>query len=351
MPQFIFPNAYELSRIEMDLLPVLTEDDPAFDMFPIVTKDAPRIIWEQRGNFTGLMPGRAANASASLVKLVGGNRFEMDPGRYSAFAMIEEAEIEQMRDFGEYHEPMSLDEQVMVAQDRLLNNRLNRMRFNIWTLLSTGIITVNAPNGGIIYSDTYPFQTVTTINAWSNFANSTPLADMRYIKLLARGHSVRFDRAGKAYMNLGTMNNLLANTNQGDIGGKRRDVGATFNSLENVNEVFTANDLPNIEGYDEGYLDDSGVFHTFIPDNTVVIIGRRINGDPVGEFQLTRNAANADAAPGPYTFITDSTQTGIPIPRGLRIDDGFNGGIACWYPSAVLILKVGGGGSGIGTLI
>lgn len=349
--QFAYPTAYTLRRIEQDLLPSLTEDDPAFDMFPITTVDAPKVVWEQRDNPYDLMPARSINGTAQFIQLLGGNRFELDPGRYSAFTTLPESIIEQMRNYGEYHEPMNLEEHVMVAQDRLLDMRLKRMRWIIWTLITSGSYTIFAPNGGIVETNTYPFQQITTVTAWSNLNNATPLQDMRYAKTLQVGHSVRFDRAGKAFCNFNTMNNLLNNNNSADIGGKRRDVGATFNSLENINEVFTANDLPAIEAYAEGYYDSAGTFHTFIPDNIVVIVGRRINGETVGEFQMTRNAANADAAPGPYTFVTDSIQTGVPVPRTIRVDDGFNGGVAMWYPNAVIILNVAGGGSGTGTIL
>lgn len=349
--QYAYPTAYELRRIEQDLLPTLTEDDPAFDMFPITTIDAPKILWEQRDNPYGLMPARSINATAQFIQLLGGNRFEMDPGRYSAYTMLPESVIEQMRDYGVYHEPMNLEEHVMVAQDRLLDIRLKRMRWIIWTLITSGAYTIFAPNGGIVETNTYPFQSLVTAVPWTNLNNSTPLADMRYAKTLQTGHSIRFDRASKAFCNFNTMNAMLANNNQADLGGKRRDVGATFNSLENVNEVFTANDLPAIEAYQEGYYDASGTFQLYIPNNIVVMVGRRTNGETVGEFQMTRNAANADAAPGPYTFVTDSIQTGVPVPRTVRVDDGFNGGVAMWYPNAVIIINVGGGGSGIGTLI
>lgn len=355
--QFQYPTAYTLRKIEMDKLPVLTEDDPIFDMFPIETSNTPEVIWEQRENYTGLMPARAMNAQAQQIFLPGAQRFTMTPGRYSAFTMLDEGIIEQSRGLGDYHDPLDLTEHVMIAQDRLLDNRLNRMRWILWTLLSTGAFTVPGPNGTIVTAGTYQFQTYTTVVGWNNFNNATPLADMRFLPILARGHSVRFDRASKAFMNRSTMNNLLQNNNMADLGGKRRDVGATFNSLDEVNQLVVANDVPEFIAYDEGYYTNAtattaSTFVTFIPDNIVIVVGRRLNGDVVGNFQLTRNAANADAAPGPYTFVTDSVQSGAaPVPRTVRVDDGFNGAPVVFYPTAVIIVNVGGSGSGAGSYI
>lgn len=336
--EFTFPTSAELSLIERDKLAVLTMDDPIFDLFPIENSDAAKVMWEQKDNFTGLMSIRGLNGSPGHVAAKGMRRFEMNPGRYGSFALIEEGDLELRRQLGTLGQPISLDELVGDRQDQLLDRRINRMRWILWTLVTTGTFSVASDDGGIVHTDTYPFQTQTALVAWSSLTTATPLKDLRSLKLKARGHSVRFDRAGKMYMNLNTANYLLNNSNAADIGGKRVEMGATFNTIDDLNKLLAAADLPSVEIHDEGYLNDSGTFVPWIADDVVVVIGKRTTGEPIGKFKLTRNASNPDMAPGPYTYVTDSLDTGVKIPRNIRVDDGFNGGPTMEFPSAVVIL-------------
>ena len=41
---------------------------------------------------------------------------------------------------------------------------------------------------------------------------------------------------------------------------------------------------------------------------------------------------------GAYTVVTESKQTGKPVPWWCRIDDGYKGGPAVFYPTSIVIL-------------
>jgi hypothetical protein len=114
---------------------------------------------------------------------------------------------------------------------------------------------------------------------------------------------------------------------------------ATVNSAEQANQLLSRDDLPNIQVYDKGYFDDGGTFHLYIPTGTVILIGRREDGAPLGEFQLTRNANNPGSAPGPYTRLWDSADH-LPPPRSVQVHAGFNGGPALKFPSGVVAMTV-----------
>ena len=82
MAEFSFPTSADLSLVERDKLAVLTMDDPIFDLFPIESKDAAKVMWEQKDNFTGLMDIRGLNGDPTLKNAKGSKRYEMAPGRY-----------------------------------------------------------------------------------------------------------------------------------------------------------------------------------------------------------------------------------------------------------------------------
>jgi len=77
-----------------------------------------------------------------------------------------------------------------------------------------------------------------------------------------------------------------------------------------------------------------GTFTPFIPDNTAVVVGRRIDGSPIGNYKMVRNANNPGLAPGPYTKVIDRGET--TVPRTIEIHDGHTGGPALFFPSAIV---------------
>lgn len=344
MPTLLtFPEAVELLEVEQSKLPVLTMVDPIFDMFPIVNRDAAHVAWEQEDDFRGLMQGRGVNGPAVGIQMVGSNSYQMDPGRYSEFVILDEKKIEARRQLGSYDGIVSINDLVYRAQDRLLDRRISRIKWILWTLLATGAFTVPGPNGSVVHKDQYAFQTQTASVAWATYATATPIKDFRAAKLKARGKSVRFDATSKAYMNQSTFNDLLANTNSADIAGKRIENGATVNSKDNFDAILLANDLPTIVIHDDGYFTDAGVFTPWIPNNTVILVGNRIDASQVGEFQMTRNVMNENIGPGPYTIVSDSAQGqgGLAVvPRVVKVDDGFNGGPAIFFPGAIIVMTV-----------
>lgn len=336
-----FPTAAELKEIEKDKLAVLTMDDPIFKLLPIVTEDVAELMWEQEDNFTGLQNVRGLNGQPGRVARVGGKRYKCEIGFYGDFEIVDEEEITKRRMYGTFEQVISIDDIIVRRQEYLLQREIDRMRKIGWDLLSAGTFSSTNAAGQIIHTDTFPIQTQTGSD-WSNVATATPLADFRAQKLKARGHSIRLDKSATAYMNMTMLNYMLNNTNVADLYGKRMDMGATFNSLEDINKVLAAEDLPQIEVYDETYFVEGSSSPTlFLPNDKVVTVGKRINNQPIGDFAQIRNANNANAEPGPYTIVTDTlSNSTTPVPRNIRIDRGWSGGTRLYYPSAVVSMDV-----------
>lgn len=337
MPDYVFPSAVELRQVAQELVPRLTADRPAFDIFPIVEVNTDLLEWEQKDNFTGLQQVRGLNGMPSRVKLTGGKRYLYTPGYYGEFSLIDERQITQRRPWGgPFGTSIDISDLVREAQDKLLLRERDRQELTIWTLLATGTFSVS-DGTSILHTDSYTTQTFSAGVVWATAATSTPLADFRAVQLKARGYSVNFGAQARAYMNRSTLNAMLNNTNAADIGGRRLAGLSSINSLDDANRLLMMDDLPTVVPYDQGYIDEAGTFQLFIPNNKVIVVGARTDGDPVGEYRLTRNANNPDAGPGSYDKVVDDPNK---VPRSVEVHRGHNGGVVIYHPAAVVVMTV-----------
>jgi hypothetical protein len=348
MSEFAYPTAEALRTIAEEKMAVLVQDDPLLKeggAFPVGSLDSPYLSWEQRDNFTGLQQLRGYDGAPARVAHVGSRRYTEQPGIYGEYSVIDEQELTERRKLGTFNEPIDISDLVMVKQDLLLQRRLDRQRYILWKLLTTGTFAIAQPNGGIIHTGSYTVQSLVG-SQWSSAGSGTPLADLRAAKLKARGYSTSFGAQSVAYMNQTTANYLMGNTNSNDLGGKRLAVGATLNNLADFNRIFLDNELPQVQIYDQGYYTEGSAtpatpatdWNLFIPTGKIVILGVRPGNQPVGEYMMTRNANNMDMGPGAYQRVFDRGETNVP--RVIEVHDGHNGGPVLYFPSSVLVITV-----------
>lgn len=339
MPTYQYLTNSELQVIEQDLLPVLTEDDPIFQIMPMVNVDADRLEWDQEDDYLGLQAVRGLDGQPGNVRAVGANRFAAEPGVYGDFATIDEKEMTSRARLGAYNIPVNIDDLVRQRQEQLLHRRLNRIRYIGWKLVTAGTFSVSNARG-VVHTDTYPLQTENA-SAWGTPGSATPLADFRSAQLKGRGYSVSFGASATAWMNRVTLNKMLANTNAADLYGKRTAGLANVLSVAETNVVLAAEDLPQMKVWDDGYKDDTGTFQLFIPNDVVVIVGKRPGNARIADYAMTRNANNPNAAPGPYMFADNHTEgPGKTVPPSIIVHDGHNGGPRIYFPSALIIMDV-----------
>lgn len=340
MADFIYPADTELTMIAQTLLPNLEANRLPFSagFFPIRTVDEHYLEWEQRDNYTGLQFARGLNGRPSLVRPIGGVRYQVEPGVYGEYEVIDEREMTLRRPWGVFNGPIDVTSLVSEKQEHLLQRRLDRIEKICWDLLVTGTYSVPAANGAIAHVDSFPTQTFAAGTPWGTIATATPLRDLRTVQLLSRGYSVNFNSSSRIYMNRTTAIALLENQNPDDLGGRRTGLATMGNNMAGINELFTLDDLPNIVIYDNGYLDEAGLFRLFIPNNKAVLIGARRDGDPVGEYRMTRNInVDGPGGAGAYTKIIDRT---TEVPRTVEVHDGHSGGPVLYHPSAIVVLTV-----------
>lgn len=353
MPTIVYPTNYEITEILPDLIADAgLDNDPIFQHFPIDYTEMSRVIWEKQDNFVGLTQLRGINGQPGRVLNVGEKTYEMDPGYYGDSATITEKEMLQQRKPGTPNEIWDVSSLVMKRTRQLLQRAFWRIRQVVWALAATGTFSVVSPDGVLKHTDKFTVQTGNAAVSWGTYASATPYADFGTVQLAHRGYSVKFDSTATAYMNQTTFNKMLKNTNSADLAGFKGQFGQSVISsgLAGVNQILANNDRPNIVVWDEVYLNESGTAVTFIPDDVVVIIGKRPGNQPAGKTVFTKNAAvqaieeSAGAEmeqtmKGLACKVIDRTPqmvTGAEIELGVS----FNFGPTVEYGSSIYILNV-----------
>src|SRR5262245_1653738 len=192
MAAVIHPSNYELMEIAQDLMPRMEAQRPTFQFFPIVTQDTWLLMWEQLDNFIGLQYARGLNGQPTRIRKTGAKRYQMQPGVYGEYEVIDESELTVRRQYGTAGTPVNLDDLVSIANVKLLQRQYDRIEQTIWTLLTTGTFSIQGPTGALVHTDIFTLSTYTPTVPWSTPATSTPLADLRAVALLSAGHSVNF---------------------------------------------------------------------------------------------------------------------------------------------------------------
>jgi hypothetical protein len=249
---------------------------------------------------------------------------------------VTEEELVAIRTYGTFNQPIDLSKLVAVKQELMVAREADRMRWLLWQLLQNGYYTVLGPNNIIHDQAAYTLTAVAASVSWSTHATATPLADFRAVTLKHRGQSAMFDSSATAFMNLVTFNNMIANSNANDLGGRRAPGLETIEGLAQYNALALKDNLPNVVVYDAFYLDEvTGLPVQFLADNTVVVLGRRTNGAKIGRLVQTRNAS-LDGRPGVFvgTYVSPKPPFKVEV---FRI---WAGGPALSYPGAIVVMNV-----------
>lgn len=339
---YVYPEARELRAIGPNLVDTIIANDPTFRISPIRSVNAAMIQWTIDDDDYGLQQLRGLDGSPLHVYPQGKGTYVAEPGYYGEFETVTEKELTERG--GSIIGPATVDvnDLVMTKYKQLRAREIRRIRYIVWTLLTTGTFSVSSKNGSVIHTDTFAIQTYDA-TTWATVATATPLTDLRAVQQLGSENGVEFGSTSIAIGNRVTINRMLNNTNAADLGGRRTTGGGGINSVAEVNRIAMGEDLPEIAIFDKGYKNDSNVFTKFIPDGKVVVVGTREGGDPIMEYRLTRNMNNPGGAPGHYEYVKDYAQ-GINAPKEtpprIEVHAGTNGGPVIYRPKAFVLMDV-----------
>lgn len=334
---FVYSVTSELRLAAKGLLDRRTADNPFLKRMPMRETQYAQVTWEREDSTFGLMQGRGYNNAAPQVPGLGSKRYTKMPGVYGEKMPIDEYELTVRAAPATYGIPQNIDDLIAKRNMQIMTRAYNRMIFHVVTLITTGRYVAKDAKGSVIDEDAFTPQIYTPQVLWSTLGSSTPWADFQNIALLDLGFSVEFNNRALAVMNQKTFNYYRQNQNQTDIAGRKTKFGATYNNLGDLNQLHQDDGLPNIQIWNESYLDDNKAAQRYMPDGYMVVMGYRMDNSAIGEFLMTRNINNPNSGSQFYYQVIDK-QEGQP--RELAVDAGYNGGLAIYMPECIVVAKV-----------
>lgn len=336
MIDYEYPTTRELREINPEKIQDLTRVRPTFSIFPTVDSNYWTLEWTIKDNWMGFQQLRGLNGEPSYVKMVGEKAYSAQPGVYGEFMTVDEKMMTLRAQNARDGEPIDISDLVVERQDYLNYREIELIEFIHWKALLDGQFSFVGPTGAT-YADTFPIQTA-TFSDWSDLANATPLKDLLGLKANSSGKSVAFDSGAQIFLNTVTLSYLLRNQNDNDLGGQLAVSSGgvkPVKSLPEINTVLASHNLPTLVEYDEGYnAEPNGDFTKWIPNDVLSIVGRRTNGDKLGEYRMVRNGQNDNMAPGRYEKVIDRGEDRVP--RIIEVHRGHNGGLVIFYGSAII---------------
>lgn len=310
------------------------------------------VQWDERDADRGLTAPHVMGADPKVDIRQGSTKRRYTPIPFKETDLLKEDELLRARQLGTMAGTLDLSQEIArIARDRF-NKTMARIEKLRWDTLN-GSISIN--ENGVVVGESFPVQSYSSGDPWSDHAAATPLADFDAMKLMFRGTGASAAGA-KAYMNQATANNLLENQNAADIKGfQNQNYVQLPYSVEELNKIMGARGLPEIVVYDEGYINESGTFTLFLPNNKVVVVGKRPAGQNVGDFMSTpslHNNRGGQPAPGYFSVIevngapsetvgnVSMGQLGMGKNPKVEITGGIYGGTRLIYPRSVIAMSV-----------
>ena len=179
----VYPNAVTQRQIAQDLIRDQEADDITMGLLPVQQEPTHYVRWYQLDNYYGIMGMRGLDGSPSKVTEVGINSYTYEPGVYGEFMTIGERELLTRAAPLNPELPIPVTDLVAMRMKQLVARAYDRMRYNIWTLLGSGVLNIplNGPSGAQVYQDTYNIQTLSALVPWASTATATPRSEERRV--------------------------------------------------------------------------------------------------------------------------------------------------------------------------
>lgn len=323
------------------------------EILPEEEQDTQKVRWDEMDADRGMTAAHAMGSDPKTDKRPGSKTREFEPIPFKESDVLKENEILRGRELGTQNGVINLDREITrIAKARMDKTKI-RVEHTRWQCLR-GTLAIN--ENGVIVNETFPVQSYDTLVPFSTVATATPLKDFNAAKLLFRGTGASA-KGAKAYLNETTLNWMLENQNANDLKGfQNQNFVHLPYSVDEINKVLTSRSLPTLVSYDEGYIDENGVYQTFIQDGEIIIVGARPKGQKVGGWAMTptlhRNK-NGMPAPGYFSILevngqpnpgatnVDMTALGMGKNPKLEHTGGVYGGPLLRFPRSVIRMWVG----------
>ena len=337
MTPMAFPQTAEITHVVRNIV-----TDPARFLgrvfCPMRDVFAAQIEFDVLAAAQGMTPAHNLGSDPKMAKLPGMKTKKIGTGYWKETKRINEAELLNARMAGTYNQRAG--RLLVVEKANMLNSRLEtRIEWLIWQAVTGGQIQID--ENGVKYTVLYdiPAKNKVTLAAgdkWSNADADIPSIITAWM-LLYRGTGAR---PIKMYFNLKVAGYIAANNKIKEL--LKNTVYASFLSAANITQALKLL-FPKIDFviYDEGYVDETDNFHSFIPDDHVVMIGEGQPGELMMDFGTTislHNGGLEQPQPGKFSIIDDkSEQEKNPY---LDVTVGIYGLPRVYHPNWIVTAKI-----------
>lgn len=313
-----FPTAVDLSEIASERARILEQESCLAEFMPMNTVPGHLVEWEYRENIQGLSPLVQLDATYGVTRGTGSKVFGMNPSHFGEQRQMTTPEMLNIRNLGAYsHEAAG------AWLERNMTEILIRQRYTMESMRSQIMVNANvtmldkAGNSVVVSRWDRPDTgsvVLTGNDRWNQYSTAAPLQSFRNILKSKRGLGFDFGRGAKALANSYTWGLAWANTNAGDLGGKRGQYGQTITDMNGLTQYMSSGEnLPMPITCDDSYIDASGVVQMLIPDNYVLVVGNHsVNGLKLGAIEIKSHPSLMGGA-GIYAN-TGMTHVEPPLP-------------------------------------
>lgn len=349
-------------------------EDPFFKAFPLADRDTWLVKWDQRESPYGLLPQSQLDAAPELMTATGDRIYEVEPGVYRGYTEINESELTKARQEGTLADPINIPDRLGRIMLDLGEMTVNRIRKIYADLGINGYFNNQSVNG---VQHTYKINGYSRISmsAWAGSpTTATPIDDLRVAaSTLNRGTSTRFGSKSQLLMTDEAITTLLATTQVRST--FKSAYGASFlaafdhaqksgaqppiNGDQSLNKLFVGMGLPEIVPWNYGYyplLSDSrnrtkANYSKFLGSTTAVWLGKRPNGQQLGQFTFARHAGHVQtgekvefdvqSVKSPRSIMEYGKNIYVRVhirnemPHGYKFELGFNATPEVWYEDAM----------------
>ena len=335
---YTYPSNTVLTKLERERSIALDKTEFLGGRFmPITDEDADSVQWEIRDDVKGLTLRRSPDAPFPLIQDSGFKRYLVQPGYYGERVNLDEQRVMRMRKVGTFADPLDVTEEVSRVMAELAYREMMTIEYIRWQLMVLGTVSMADKNGVLQTIATYTPNNVVSGTPWTTTASATPLNDLRVMRDSFVGYGHDFGYRAVACATSKTWNKMLANTNSGDLFGKRGPGQSNILGIKAFNDWIALDEnVPTLVAYDGTYKDSNQVPQRFIPDGYVAVVGYNASqGHKMGAYCMTRNASLM-GAPGVYAEVG----IGIEPPKLPWVARGHNGAPQIDYLKQIVVMKV-----------
>ena len=316
---------------------------------PLVNTQAQVVESDELDNDVGMTGVHTMDTDPRVRRRPGSRLHSFEPIPHKETELIKESEMLKARAWGTLGGVINIEYLVMDAFRRAMGMDDIRIEWEIWQMFQGEL---NIDENGYKLEEEFAIQEFTPNVAWDDLENAKVLSDLDTVSQMFVGTGA--SAQGAVMVGNGvTLNKIFENKNTDDLKGfTNENFRVATYSVEDLNKLLTARKRPTFLEYDEGFYRTKQEFEKFIPDGTLIVVGKRMAGQQNTEYKLTptlHRTQNGMPAPGRFAFLTVNGQPNVTGTQAVSLQQlgqhgnpnigvvhGFYGGPIMRYPRSII---------------